>query len=140
MIDNLLFKKLKEVTNYQDLFEIALLHIQENKFDTIVLGPIFSMGSDHVANNLLKLEEAIKSLETAGEKVFSQVPFLDLNLAQDTKILHFETERKFHEFYFPLFKSGLIKNAYFLPGWEESRGASWEHSCCLENNITIKYL
>lgn len=140
MTSNALLEKLKEVTSYNDLLQVALGYITEQGFDTIVLGPIFAHGPDHTANNLDKLETTISDLESRGIRVLSQIPFLDINLAQETQMHHFETEQKFHEFYFPLFRSGLLKTAYFMPDWEASRGASWEHECCQENNLIIKYL
>ncbi len=140
MINSDLIEKLKEVKDYNELLQVALWYVQENKLDTMVLGPIFAHGSSEIANNIEKFEGVILKLEQEGVKVFSQIPFLDINLAQETKIHHFEDAKKFYEFYFPLFRSGLIKKAYFLPGWELSYGATSEHECCKENNISIIYL
>jgi len=140
MINSELLEKLKEVKDYNELLQVAFWYIEKNSLNTMVLGPMFAHGPDHTANNLDKLETTISDLEGQGIQVFSQIPFLDINLAQETQMHHFETEQKFHEFYFPLFRSGLITAAYFMSGWEASRGASWEHECCKENNITIKYL
>lgn len=116
MTSGILLKKLKEVKDYNELLQVAFWYIEKNSLDTMVLGPIFAHGPDHTANNLDKLELVTADLEKQGIKVFSQIPFLDINLAQQTQMHHFETEQKFHEFYFPLFRSGLITTAYFMKG------------------------
>lgn len=140
MTDSALLEKLKDVKDYNELLQVAFWYIEKNSLDTMVLGPIFSQGSDNTANNLDRLEAIISNLENQGSKIFSQIPFLDINLAQETQMHHFETEQKFHEFYFPLFRSGFIKTAYFISGWQNSKGASMEHGCCVENGIKIVYL
>ncbi len=41
-------------------------------------------------------------------------------------------------FHTPILKSGLIKEAFFLPKWQESKGAMIERELCQENGIAIK--
>lgn len=140
MTDSVLLEKLKDVKDYNELLQVAFWYIEKNNLDTMVLGPIFAHGSSQIANNIEKFETVINDLQNQGVKVFSQIPFLDINLDQETQIHYFEDAKKFYEFYFPLFRSGFIKTAYFLPGWELSYGATSEHECCVENGIKIVYL
>ncbi len=44
------------------------------------------------------------------------------------------------DFYQPLFETGLIKILYFLPDWQSSVGARWEHDQALKLGIEIVYL
>ncbi len=48
--------------------------------------------------------------------------------------------RLLEEFYLPMFKSGLIKILCFLPGWQNSIGATWEHEQAKKLGIPIIYL
>lgn len=139
-MNQVLQEKLKKVSNYVELFEVALFWIRENSFNSFVCAPIFSDGTDSIAENIQKLDDQINQLTEQGNKVFNQIHFLDINLAQETNIEHFETRIKFDEFYQPLFSSGLIKKVYMLPGWERSQGCVWEHSFVSSNNIEIIYL
>src|SRR3989344_9432065 len=44
------------------------------------------------------------------------------------------------EFYQPVFESGYIKTVHFIPGWEKSFGAKWEHEQCGRLGIERIYL
>jgi hypothetical protein len=140
MQDQRLTEKLKNVSNYSELLGVALWWIAENNFDSFVCGTIFSDGTDKIAENIRKLENQINQLEKQGNRVFNQIHFLDINLAQETKIDHFETRIKFDEFYQPLFTSGCIKKVFMMPDWERSQGCSWEHEFAKNSNVEIIYL
>lgn len=43
-------------------------------------------------------------------------------------------------FYLPLFESGLIVTLDFLPNWESSYGAVWEHNKAQQLGLQIIYL
>jgi hypothetical protein len=39
----------------------------------------------------------------------------------------------------PILESGYIKQAFFMPKWEESKGATWERNLIKENsNIKVE--
>lgn len=93
----------------------------------IVCGPITLGGAGRT----------IGYLRDAGLVVFSQLPFesalFEIKRSKrdggDTQLLG--------EFYLPLFRSGLIRIMYFMPGWQDSVGASWERERGLELRIAI---
>ncbi|MDB4984074.1 MAG: hypothetical protein JWM20_253 [Patescibacteria group bacterium] len=106
----------------------------------MVSGPISTGGLGSREANLIRLDEAITSLVSEGHIIFDQAPF-------DTKMNEFVAHIKegypmpiLEEFYLPLFKSGKIKKFFFVPGWESSTGASWEHDRAKELGIEIIYL
>ena len=45
-----------------------------------------------------------------------------------------------NDFYLPIFRSGVVSALYFMPGWESSNGAKWEHQVAEELCIKIIYL
>lgn len=73
--------------------------------------------------------------------VFNQLPFEE----KFQKMLKGRRESGYphdllEEFYLPIFQSGKIKILFFLPGWEKSTGASWEHEKGMQFKIPIRYL
>jgi len=44
------------------------------------------------------------------------------------------------DFYLPIFERGFIETLYFLPDWETSFGARWEHEQAQRLNMKIIYL
>ena len=44
------------------------------------------------------------------------------------------------DFYSPIFNSGLIKEFYFMPNWQSSKGANWEHNEANRLGIKVSYL
>lgn len=79
----------------------------------------------------LKLAEGI--LENKGYTVFR---FSD---AEETiKDMNYSHEGIMNLFHKPILESGLISEAFFLKGWDESKGASIERSICKEiGNIAV---
>jgi hypothetical protein len=45
-----------------------------------------------------------------------------------------------NDFYLPIFKSGVISAFYFMPNWQTSFGAKWEHEEAKKLGIEIVYL
>jgi len=44
------------------------------------------------------------------------------------------------DFYLPIFESRLVHKLYFLPDWESSTGASWEHKQAIRIGLEIEYI
>ena len=139
-------ERIKKATDYQELLTVAkkvLRHMTlRNQYKPIVIlcGPISTGGAGSRKENLKIFSKAIERAKTGGLYVFSQMPFeddmdriykSDPNL-QGTKLLE--------EFYLPLFQTGLIKILMFLPGWQESVGATWEHRTAEKLDIPRIYL
>jgi len=78
--------------------------------------------------NARRLTVATLELKRRGYFVFdwepSEVHIKDMNLP------HAVVMEKFHK---PILASGYIKTAFFLPKWEESKGATWERNFVQES-------
>ena len=44
------------------------------------------------------------------------------------------------DFYLPLMQKEKIKTFYFIPNWQTSKGAQWEHDLIQKMGKEIKYL
>jgi hypothetical protein len=106
-----------------------------------VCGPIANGGLGSIEANLNAFNETIKKLQKDGLNVFDQMPLEEsmqkLKVGNDMDKL---VRDLLNDFYMPIFKSGAISVFYFMPGWESSRGAIWEHETAKELNIEIIYL
>ncbi len=107
-----------------------------------VCGPITTGGAGSVPLNLERFNVAIKELQAKGVHVFDQMPF-EKSMERLSSEL---TQKKIYDhsilsdFYLPLFESGKIKTFYFLPDWQSSTGAKWEHEKAKELGAEIVYL
>lgn len=136
------FKALIEAKSFKDLATIALTVLERMPKPILeVCGPISSGGLLSRERNLVMFEWAITRLVRAGFTVFNQMPF-------ENPMLYFVKENQvqgynwnlLEDFYKPLFTSGFISHAVFIPNWETSKGANWEHTLCQELSIPITYL
>lgn len=109
-------------------------------YAVMVAGPISTGGLGSRAKNTERLKEVIDQLLALGHPVFDQVPFEG---KMQEFIAGFQGDYPMpilDEFYLPLYQSGRIKKFFFVPGWESSFGASWEHDRAKELGIEIHYL
>lgn len=129
-----LMHECSKTNSFQELVSIALAEL--NKFPDgaeIVCGPISTGGRGNVDLNLRIFAASIIALQQQGRPMFSQIPY-------EGKIFHFRNRwygedpanagRYYmpilNEFYLPIFATGRIKKAWFIPGWESSFGSRWE--------------
>lgn len=107
-----------------------------------VCGPIGTGGLGSVEANLHAFNETIKKLQKQGFNVFDQMPFE--TPMQELKKKLFPNDEYFEniltDFYHPLFESGAVTKFFFMPNWQTSKGAKWEHEKAKELNIEIVYL
>lgn len=94
-----------------------------------------------LTTGLLAYEENVRRFHRAEEVLiergFSVFTF-DLGEA-GIKDRGYSSEDILEFFHKPILQSGLIKQAYFLPHWEESQGATWERNYMKEHTpIEIK--
>jgi hypothetical protein len=107
----------------------------------IACGPISTGGLGSRAANLCEFEKYITALARQGHVIFSQMPFEDAMARVCTPEEYLRDPHHLLEgFYLPLFESGMIGDMYFIPGWEASTGARWEHEQALRLRIRITYL
>ncbi|MBU4536579.1 DUF4406 domain-containing protein [Patescibacteria group bacterium] len=133
---------LKEIERREDLLNIAwsILYRIPQPVE-IVCGPISTGGKGSVKANMNYLKEVIYELQKNGHNVFNQIPFED---PMQKMIKLFKTKGYpywiLNDFYLPVFKSGLIKKLNFIPGWQSSTGARWEHKQAQRIGIEVSFL
>lgn len=107
-----------------------------------VCGPITNGGFGTIEKNLEFFNQNIKDLQSKGLNIFDQMPFEET--IQKFKLESQDKEKIYNnimnDFYLPIFKSGKVKTMYFLPNWQTSKGAIWEHETAKSLNIEIVYL
>ncbi|HEX8591422.1 MAG TPA: hypothetical protein VF696_01580 [Candidatus Paceibacterota bacterium] len=120
--------------SFAELVPLALAELK--KFPTgaeTVCGPISTGGRGSIEENFRVFGATITALTEQGRPIFSQVPY-------EERIFFFRKRWQdegpsragayympiLEEFYHPLLTSGLIRRAWFIPGWESSYGARWE--------------
>lgn len=94
-----------------------------------VCGPMSTGGVGTLEGNLTRFRQAIVVLGRRGYHVFNQLPFQ----AEMLRIIQSGNTAKggycwdiLEKFYEPIFASGIIARAFFLPGWHSSTGTRWE--------------
>lgn len=96
-----------------------------------VCGPLTTGGFGY-EENARRLNFATAELKRRGYSFFdwepSEVHIKDMNLP------HAVVMEKFHK---PILASGYIKTAFFLPKWEESKGATRERDFARENTQMV---
>ncbi len=130
-------------------YEHLVRHAKEQLEDMrggaeIVCGPITTGGFGHPGYNVLLFNHAIELLSIEGRPMFNQIPY-EFQLARLESEWKKENEDDYchpilTEFYQPLFETGLFTRAWFLPGWQRSVGATWEHEFLTGIGCTIRYL
>lgn len=134
-----------EDMTYEDLVSHARMQIEGMQGGAeIVCGPITTGGFGHPGYNTLLFNHAIELLILEGRPVFNQIPY-EFQLARlESAWKKVNGNQYCHpilsEFYQPLFELRLFTRAWFLPGWEKSTGATWEHSFLSALGCTISYL
>lgn len=127
---------------YEELTPIALrvMHRIPGSI-AMVCGPISTGGLGSIPKNIAAFELAIEKVARSGEPVFTQMPFESVMQDINGKLTpECNASSLMETFYRPLLESGLIKRLYFLPDWESSTGARWEHELATHLGIEIKYL
>jgi hypothetical protein len=138
------WENLEKVDSVQDLYIIAQSIISRMPKPFIqVCDPVaLNGGLGSIEANLNAFNETIKKLQKQGLNIFDQMPFEDSMQKLKVKLA---VEGKYFnniltDFYYPIFESGLIEAFYFMPNWETSRGAKFEHKKAKELGIKIVYL
>lgn len=132
---------LETAKNHGDLLIIALRVLDRMPQPIVqICGPISTGGKGSIEENIAEFNKAISYFIGMGENVFDQMPFQDAMVRLKKEVIDAYDERILFEFYQPIFKSGKIKKMKFLPDWESSRGATWEHEQIEILNIPFENL
>lgn len=103
----------------------------------MVCGPLTTGGMGNTEANMAHFGHAIAYLRRKGFSVFSQLPFQQAMSEIKNSMREGAVEALLNEFYLPLLQLNLLSYLVFLPGWQESVGASWEREKALEFGIPI---
>ncbi|HEY4493806.1 MAG TPA: hypothetical protein VJB98_04315 [Candidatus Paceibacterota bacterium] len=132
---------LDRITTCREMFTVAQKVIDRMPRPiSQVCGPISTGGVGSIAGNLARMAEAIEYLEQEGRVVFNQLPFE----VPMVKMIKARKEPGYvmeilNDFYLPIFESGHISTLHFLPDWQSSVGASWEHDQARRLGLEIEY-
>jgi hypothetical protein len=128
------------VETYAGLLPIALRVLDRMpRPRALVSGPI-TTGAGSREANLSKFDAAIVKLRGSDKVVFDQLPFeRPMARIQDKEGGGYATHLLI-DFYLPIFQEKLVDEIYFLPDWQSSTGASWEHERAKEFGLKIIHL
>jgi len=132
---------------FKDLLHIAFAIIERMPPGIhMVSGPISTGGVGTIEGNRRVFEGVIDMLILEKRfNVFSQMPFED-KIVELYLQWHADNPKEKYctpiltDLYEPIFTSGRVKVLHFIPGWESSTGARWEHESCGRWAIERRYL
>ena len=133
--------------SFEELSEIGVAKLHEIGTEVgIVCGPLSTGGLGNALDNFNVFKATIEELGRQGHTIFNQMPF-ESSLGRLRQRWEAEQEGVvgycmpiLTHFYAPLFGTGRITKSFFIPRWESSFGARWEHEKMLEHTIEIIYL
>lgn len=124
----------EEISALEMLAEHELRRIEQMPQPVVrVCGPLTCDGAEGYERNAHRLAEAERILQSQGMTVwtFGEAEEEIFGKGYD----HGNIFTYFHK---PILESGLIKEAFFLPRWEKSNGATLERAIATEAQVTIK--
>ncbi len=133
-------EEIDEASTFEELNDIAFRVLRRMPQPVgMVCGPI-TTGGGTVEENLAALAKGIDERIQKGKDIFIQL-FFEAAMHRIKETSYYRDGNHLLEtFYLPLFEAGLIKTLYFLPTWQSSEGASWEHAQALRLGMKIIYL
>ena len=126
------YQELEKAESFSDFLPIALRVIDRMSQPVVMIsGPISTGGRGSIEENQHLLSAAVDLAYAKGTSVFDQNPFQLQMLEILKKCTHdgycFDL---LNDFYKPIFESTKVARMYFLPDWQTSTGAKWEHEQC----------
>lgn len=131
----------KNAKSFPDLTEIALdiLHSMPQPIGE-VCGPISTGGNGSIKENVEIFKKIITKLVGLELNIFNQLLWGDTlkRFVQESSLSRQDANKMIlKNLYLPIFKSGLVKNLYFMDNWNSSYGASWERERAKELSIKM---
>lgn len=124
----------KEITALKLLAEREIRKIELLSQPVVrVCGPLTCDGPDGYEKNANRLSVAEKILKDQGMTVWTFGESEEEIFGKG-----YSNKNIFTYFHKPILTSGLIKEAYFLPRWNESNGATLERDIATEAGVLIK--
>lgn len=106
----------------------------------MVCGPITTGGTGSQMVNVAILASAIAALRAEGKNVFNQLIFEEAMMRIKETPYYRDGLQLLEIFYRPLFEGGRFRKFYFVPRWQSSFGARWEHKEAERLGIEIVYI
>lgn len=124
----------EEIASLKELAERELKRIEQLPQPVVrVCGPLTCDGPEGYERNANRLVQAEQILQSRGLTVWTFGEAEEDIFGKD-----YDHGNIFMYFHKPILESGLIKEAYFLPRWDESNGATLERNIATEAQVTIK--
>ncbi len=126
--------RLEEVAALKALAQREIKRIEQLSQPVVrVCGPLTCDGPEGYERNANRLAEAERILQSKGMTVWT------FGEAEEEIFgKNYDHGNIFTYFHKPILESGLIKEAYFLPRWDASNGATLEHTIAAEAQVAIR--
>ncbi len=135
--------KMKKAKHFRELAPIAIqIASRLTRPVTQVCGPVSTGGRGSIEKNMKALKDAILFVGNQGFSVFDQTIF-EKHLWRISGLPALKNASEYlllDSFYRPIFLSKKLQYLHFIPGWQGSVGAVWEHSLGKSLGIKIVYL
>jgi hypothetical protein len=99
-----------------------------------ICGPLTSGGKGY-DENFARFAAATRILTEKGYTVFD---YFDHDDEEVIKALNLPWPVVMEHYHRPILETGLITTAFFLPEWQSSHGATWEHEMAEALNLEIR--
>ena len=135
-------ERVERAETFEELVEVALEILDQMPHPVgIVCGPITNGGFGSVEANIAEFKDRIKQLKAEGMIIFDQMPFEPhMWRIKETPYYDARRDHLLEDFYGRLFENEHLATFYFIPGWEGSYGARWEHERARQLEKEIVYL
>lgn len=135
------YPEINAALTFEQLCQIALRIVRRLEAPVaMVSGPITTGGLGSIEKNIQRLDQVISELQSGGVSVFNQMAFEDSMQRIKATSYYKGGNHLLETFYLPIFESGLIQTIYFLPDWQSSYGATWEHAHATRLELACIYL
>jgi len=124
--------KINTSETFEELAKVAIEILRQMSLSgkpiVEICGPVSTGGLGSIEKNLSILKKAVDKANEKGLQTFDQTIFEEAmqRISKKYPLVDGYPVSILDKFYKKIFESGYIKKAYFLPGWQSSRGAKWE--------------
>lgn len=139
------YEMLKDIKSFEDMIPVALSILKRmqlvDRHIVQICGPISTGGKGSLEENVKYFKKAQNIAIQKGLNVFDQIPFTDSIIRLVNEMNVSKGDYCFdilHKFYRGVFASKMITEFIFLPKWQESTGAKWEHEEASLHGISVK--
>ncbi|MCC7004521.1 DUF4406 domain-containing protein [Candidatus Nomurabacteria bacterium] len=137
-------QKINTAESFEELALVGLEALEKMRLSgreiVQICGPISTGGLGSIEKNIERFERAIEKAIEKGLHVFNQAPFEDAMKRLSVKYPKVDgyCVAILEVFYRKIFESGHVSRTLFLPGWESSKGATWERKLVSGLGIAVE--